>query len=164
MTDLFDGVTTELWCLLILGSATVFTVAWTLDAVTHKELAHKEITRLELDTHRRILLASFVMELSLVSAYWLGAAALPLFIGAFITRLVHEFIDELKFHTDRCTFYESMLHLVMWISVITKTAAMFCWGFLLEYQGVTDVPVIFIIWAGLLLVVMSYVSYKEWYR
>lgn len=162
--DFLIEISSVEWALLILLSATVFTVAWTLDAITHKELAHKNLTRLELDTHRRILLASFIMEVSLVSAYWIGALALPLFIGAFITRLVHEFIDELKFHTDRCTFYESMLHLIMWISVISKTAAMFCWGFFFQFQGVKDLPVVLMAWGAAIILVMSYVSYKEWYR
>jgi len=160
----FELIEPTTWATVILAVATVFTCAWTLDALTHKELVKTEITDNELSTHRRILIASFLMEISLVCMFWFGALMLPFFIATFITRTVYEFIDELKFHTDRCSFYESLLHLVMWISVLTKTSAMFIWGFFFNYKGILDLPVVYYVWGILLFLSMSYVSYKEWNR
>lgn len=162
--NLFENSTPLFWALTILGSATLFTFLWSLDSVTHKKLVQIDITDKELQTHRNILIASFLMETSLVLVYWFGFAMLPFFIAFFITRTVHEFIDELKFHADRCTGYETMLHLGMWISVLTKTAAMFIWGFFTGYEGISELPVFLYVWGILLLIIMSYVSYVEWRR
>lgn len=164
MVELIKETGPIFWAIIILGSATVFTVLWSLDAITHKKLAQIDITDKELQTHRNILTASFLMEVSLVLMFWFQALMLPFFIAFFITRLVHEFIDELKYHADRCTPYESQLHLGMWMSVLIKTFAMFIWGFFTGFDGVLDLPVIFIVWAGLILCVMSYVSWVEWRR
>lgn len=162
--ELFEETTPFFWALTILIAASVFTVSWTLDALTHKELAHVDITDRELQTHRNILAASMVMEISLVGMYWFPLAMLPILIGSGITRFSQEFIDELHYHADRCTPYESRLHLVMWISVWTKAAAMFIWGFFTKFEGLHELPVILYVWGGLLLVVMGYISMKEWNR
>ncbi len=162
--ELFKETTPQFWALTLLISATVFTVAWSLDALTHKKLAHVDITDRELHTHRNILTASLVMELSLVGMYWAPLAMLPILIGASITRFSQEFIDELHYHADRCTPYESQLHLVMWISVWTKAAAMFIWGFFTQYEGIESLPIAFYIWGGAVLCVMGYISLKEWQR
>lgn len=152
------------WALLILIAATAFTIIWLFDSRTHGELVKVDITDKELQTHRNILMASFLMELSLVLMYWSPILMLPLFIAFFITRLVHEFIDELHFHTDRCTKYESTLHLGMWVTVLTKTGAMFIWGFFTQFEGVLDLPIYMYISAGIVLISMSYVSLIEWKR
>jgi hypothetical protein len=152
------------WAILILIAATIFTIFWGLDAKTHKKLVEIDITDKELQTHRNILTASLIMEVSLVMMFWFPLAMLPIFIASFLTRFVHEFIDELHFHSDRCSPYESMLHLGMWVSVLTKIAAMFIWGFFLQYEGIWNLPVYFYPWAIILFMSMTYISYVEWKR
>jgi magnesium-transporting ATPase (P-type) len=152
------------FALIILISSTVFAIAWGLDAMTHKELVKVDITDKELQTHRNILTASLLMEISLVFMYWFPLIMLPVFIATLVTRTVHEFIDELHFHTDRCSSYESTLHLIMWITVITKTAAMFIWGFFTQYNGVLELPLPFYIWGLLVFSIMGYTSWVEYKR
>lgn len=162
--DLIHETSPLYWATLILISATGFTVLWLFDALTHKELVEIDITDKELQTHRNILVVSLLMEMSLVSMYWWNMEALPLFITFFIVRTVHEFIDELHFHTDRCSVYESRLHLGMWIFVIAKTLGMFMWGFFTQYKGIEDLPLAYYLWGGIVLSVMSLVSLSEWRR
>ena len=162
--EILSNTTPIFWAILILGSATLFTLAWSLDARTHKKLAEHDITDQEFQTHRNILTASLLMELSLVGMYWFPLYMLPIFIASFLTRLVHEFIDELKYHSDRCTPHESRLHLIMWISVLTKAAAMFIWGFFASYEGIESLPIALYIWGVILLSVLAYVSLVEWRR
>jgi hypothetical protein len=152
------------WAIIILGAATIFVVVWLLDAMTHAKIAGHDLTDKELQVHRNILAASMVMEASLLGMYWFPLLMLPLFIAAFLTRFVQEFIDELHFHTERCTPYESTLHQVMWISVLTKSAAMFIWGFFTSFHGVLDLPLYIFLWAGLVFVTMSVISFFEWRR
>lgn len=153
-----------MWALVILGSGTIFSIFWLLDARTHKELVKVDITEKELQTHRNILVASLLMEASLVGMFWNSYILLPFFIAFFITRIVHEFIDELHFHTDRCSPYESNLHLGMWVSVLTKTFAMFIWGFFTNYEGILELPIILYVWAAIIFGLMGYVSLKEYRR
>ncbi len=150
--------------LIALGSASLFAIFWLFDSVTHGKLVHTDITGKELNTHRNILAASFVMDAALVLMYWMPLLSLPLFIAAFITRTAHEFIDELHFHADRCSSYETMLHLVMWLSILTNTAALFIWGFFKQYDGIESLPVLFYIWGGILFILLTYISYVEWKR
>jgi hypothetical protein len=164
MTSLISDVTPMQWALMTLSAGTVFTIFWILDALTHKELVKVDITDRELQTHRNILAASMLMELSLVLMYWSPWLMLPLFIAFFITRLVHEFIDELHFHTDRCSKYESTLHLGMWISVLSKTGAMFMWGFFTQFDGVLELPMYMYVWGGIIFLTMGYVSFVEYRR
>jgi hypothetical protein len=161
---IIEQTTPVFWAATILGAATVFTIFWSLDAMTHKDLVHEDISKQELQTHRNILASSVLMELSLVLMFWFQKAMLPFFIAFAVTRTVHEFIDELKYHADRCTPYENYLHLFMWISVITKTSAMFIWGYFAGFEGVLDLPIIFYIWALIVFGVMGYVSLVEWRR
>lgn len=135
-----------------------------MDALTHKELAHVDITDRELHTHRNILAASFIMEVSLVGMYWFPLAMLPVFIGSAITRFSQEFIDELHYHADRCTPYEARLHLIMWIAVWTKASAMFIWGFFTKFEGFNDLPIVLYVWGIAILGVMGFISLKEWNR
>jgi hypothetical protein len=53
---------------------------------------------------------------------------------------------------------------VMWISVLTKTAAMFIWGFFTSFDGVLNLPWYIFLWAGLVFVTMSVISFFEWRR
>ena len=85
------------FALVILFSASFFSVLWGFDALTHKKLVEIDITDKELQTHRNILLVSVLMEISLISMFWNPLVALPVFIALFITRFSHEFIDELHY-------------------------------------------------------------------
>ena len=102
-----DSVSPLQFALLILLSGTLFTVFWMLDSITHGKLVKIDISDKELQTHRNILLASVLMEISLVLMYWFPVLMLPLFSAFFLTRTVHEFIDELHWHANRCTAYVS---------------------------------------------------------
>lgn len=152
------------WAVAILSSATLFTFFWLLDARTHKELVKVDITDKELQTHRNILVTSLLMEASLVLMFWWQIEMLPFFIAFFITRTAQEFIDELHFHTDRCSVYESRLHLGMWISVLSKTVLMFMWGFFTGYKGVLELNPALYVWAAIVFGAMSVISYFEWKR
>jgi hypothetical protein len=148
----------------ILVSATIFTFAWFLDARTHARLVKVDITDRELQTHRILILTSGLMEFSLVLMYWLDVEILPLFIAALVTRTAHEFIDELRYHTDRCSFYETILHLTMWISVISKTSFLFIWGFFTHYKGIETLHPVLYAWGGLIVITMGIISLKEWFQ
>jgi len=152
------------FALVILFAATLFTLLWGFDSLTHKKLVEIDITDKELQTHRNILLSSLLMEISLVLMFWNPWVLLPFFIAFFITRLTHEFIDELHYHTDRCDSYENYLHLGMWGSVLTKTFGMFVWGFFLQYKGVLDLPIYIYIWGGILVISMAIIGFFEWKR
>lgn len=154
--------TPSMWALIILSSATIFTILWFMDALTHKKLVGHEITEKELNTHRILIGTSVLMELSLVLMYWSSILALPLFVASFLTRTAHEFIDELYFHMDRCSNRETALHLGMWLSVLVKTSAMFIWGFFSNYVGIESLSFWFFLWGLLVFLVMSYTSYVEW--
>lgn len=162
--EYFSTINSTFWITCILGSASIFTILWGLDALTHKKLVEADLTDKELQTHRQILVASFLMEISLVLVFWFGYAMLPFFISFFIVRTVHEFIDELHFHVKRCTPYESYLHLGMWMSVLVKTSALVMWGFGSRYDGFVELPIFYYCWMAIVLAVMSFISYKEWYR
>jgi hypothetical protein len=148
----------------ILCSATIFTIFWFFDSLTHGKLVKIDITDKELQTHRIILATSVLMEISLILLYWFNLEILPFFAAIFITRTVHEFIDELHWHTDRCTPYESFLHLGMWVSVLSKTFLMFIWGFFTNYKGVLELSVGFYAWGGLLVIAMGLIGLVEWKR
>ena len=162
--ELFNDVSSLYWATVVLISATGFTILWLFDAITHKKLVKIDITDKELQTHRNILLASVLMEASLVSMYWWNIEALPFFLAFLIVRTVHEFIDELHYHADRCSTYESMLHLGMWIFVFIKTITLFIWGFFTQYKGIEELPFGFYVWGGLVFILMSLISLSEWRR
>ncbi len=148
----------------ILISASLFTITWLLDAITHANLGDSEITRRELQTHRILIVTSGLMELSLLLLYWFRWEVLPIFLAAFITRTAHEFIDELSWHSKRCSFYETVLHLIMWLTVLSKTFFLFIWGFFTHFEGVENLPFGFYIWGLFIVVIMAVVSYKEWFQ
>lgn len=152
------------FALIILIAATLFTILWGFDSLTHKKLVEIDITDTELQTHRNILVCSLLMELSLIFMFWSPWISLPFFIAFFITRLSHEFIDELNYHTERCKPYENYLHLGMWTSVLIKTFGMFIWGFFLQFKGVLNMPTYIYSWGAIVLISMSIISYFEWKR
>ena len=162
--ELVSEINSLYWAVVILISATGFTILWLFDALTHKRIVETDITDKELQTHRNILVASMLMEASLVAMYWWPLRALPFFIAFLVVRTTHEFIDELHFHTDRCSVNESRLHLGMWIFVFIKTISMFIWGFFTSYKGIENLPLVYYIWAFIIFSVMSVVSLSEWKR
>lgn len=159
-----DSVSPLSFALLILISGSLFTIFWMLDSITHGKLVKIDISDKELQTHRNILLASVLMEISLVLMYRFPVLMLPLFFAFFLTRTVHEFIDELHWHADRCTPYESTLHLIMWISILSNTAAMFIWGFFTQFKGVENLHPLLYAWAGIVGIAVFFIGLKEWKR
>lgn len=158
----FPDLNPFFFALAILVSATFFTCTWILDAITHANLVDSHITRRELQTHRILIVTSGLMELSLLLMFWFRWEILPVFIAAFITRTAHEFIDEVSWHSKRCTFYETILHLIMWLTVLSKTFFLFIWGFFSHFKGVENLPVAFYMWGFVIVIVMGFVSMKEW--
>lgn len=152
------------FALMILISASLFAFFWMLDARMHAKLVKVDITDKELQTHRIILLTSVLMEGCLVLMFWFHWLILPLFIACFFTRTAHEFIDELHWHTDRCTMQESLIHVGMWLSILVNTATMFMWGFFTQYSGLETLPIGYIIWAVLVGLIITFIGYKEWGR
>ena len=161
---MIESLIPEYYALIVLGSGTLFAIFWMLDSITHGKLVELDLTDKELQTHRIILLTSVLMELTLLLMYWVDLLILPLFFAFFITRTVHEFIDELHYHTDRCSSYESFLHLGMWIAILTNTAAMFIWGFFTHYKGLESLNLFYIVWAILLSICIFIIGLKEWKR
>jgi hypothetical protein len=160
----FDPINPNFWAIAILICTTVFSVLWFLDALKHKELVKTDITSNELRTHRNILISSGIMELALVAMFWFQLESLPFFIAAFITRTAHEFLDELKYHADRCSSYENFIHLGMWVTVLSKTILQFIWGFFYQYQGIETFDYGIYCWAGIVLLTMGITSFFEWKR
>ena len=153
------------FALIILISGTSFTCFWWLDSITHGKLAHNDITPQELTTHRIILATSLFMMTSLFLMYWFEPLILlPFFIAGFITRTAHETMDEIHFHINRCTPYESLLHLGMWLSILTNTTALFMWGFFTQYAGIESLSPILAFWALLIGISIIYISKQEWSR
>jgi len=158
----FYSVQSETYALLILISATLFVFFWLLDHFTHRKLVDEILGDRELQTHRVLIMTSLLLQVSLALMYWIPVLMLPFFIALFITRTAHEFIDELKWHTARCTMRETTLHMLMWIFMMTNFFSMFIWGFFMQYEGVESLPFIFYIWAGILAVAVAFISSKEW--
>lgn len=152
------------WALIVLVSGSSFTLFWFLDSLMHAGLDDTPITERELVTHRILIGTSLFMEASLVAMFWFPLLALPFFIATFLTRLAHEFIDELHFHMNRCTPRETFLHVVMWLSIQIKTFAMLIWGFKYQFRGVEDLHPVLYVWAGITFLFMAYTSYKEWFQ
>jgi hypothetical protein len=152
------------FAIIILVSATLFSVLWGLDAITHKKLVEIDITDSELQIHRNILLTSVLMEISLITMFWRPLVSLPFFIALFITRYSHEFIDELHYHTNRCKPYENYLHIGMWVSVLTKTNGIFIWGFFFQYKGIMEMPIYIYVWGFIVFTSMALIGFFEWKR
>jgi hypothetical protein len=155
-----SDVTPEQLSLTVLLSGISFSALWYLDHRTHERIWENEISDGELRTHRMILYASWVLLGSLVLMAWWPGIALPMFIGAFVTRTLHEGIDELRWHV-RCTERETLIHLGMWICVHTGTAAMFLWAWVHRYAGLADLPLWIWIGYGVILVAISAIGHRE---
>jgi hypothetical protein len=149
--------------LLILIVSTIFVGAWALDAYTHAGIAHHDISDPELKTHRILILSSGLMQFALMLFYWFDVEVLPFFIALFFTRTVHEVIDEVRYHQERCTFYETILHFVMWISIISQVGFLFYWGYFFHYKGLETLPLFHIVWGLVLVALMGLISTKEWF-
>ena len=116
----------------------IFSLTWGFDAYFHNRYLNHPEAKGELLTHQLILIPSILMEIFLILMFWFPLEALPFFLACYLTRTIQEFIDEFKWHTNRCTLTESILHLIMWISVHAKTFITFIWGFFYGYQGVQE--------------------------
>jgi hypothetical protein len=123
-----------------------------------------DISEAELRTHRIMILVSSLMQLSLVLMFWFGKPMIVFFIPMLFTRTAHEFIDELKFHVDRCSNKETFIHLGMWLSIQINTACMFIWGYFSSFEGVLELHPVLIGWAVLLFAVLTYTGVIEWNR
>lgn len=156
-----NTITPNFYATSIISLYFIFAIAWWFDSKIHHQLLKNEQHALELQTHRLILLPSIFMELSLVAMYWLPWHALPFFIAAYLTRTIQEGIDEAKWHTVRCSQFESILHLIMWISVHAKTVLMFMWGFFWQYSGVSELSGLHYILFGLVLLLNSIIAFRE---
>lgn len=159
-----NSVNPNTFPIIILVMSFFFAVAWFFDSRFHGQIYETDITDQELQTHRLILIPSVLMEVTLLLMYWLPIAMLPFFLAFYLVRTVQEFIDELRFHTDRCTFFESILHLIMWCTVHTKTFAFFIWAFLLRFKGIEDLPAYYFIIFLLLTGAMGLIGMIEWNR
>lgn len=156
-------VAPETLSLLILIVSTIFVVVWALDAYTHAGIAHHDISDPELKTHRILILSSGLLQFTLLLFYWFDVEVLPFFIALFFTRTVHEVIDEVRYHQERCTFYETILHFVMWISIISQVGFLFYWGYFFHYKGLESLPLFHVVWGLVLVALMGLISTKEWF-
>lgn len=157
----FEPIT---WATLILICTSIFTVVWSMDALTHRQLIKQDIGDPELQTHRNILVGSMIMEVSLLTMFWYPLLSLPFFLSGFFVRTVHEVIDENRFHVDRCSPRENYIHLTMWLSLLSKTILQFIWAFFYGYEGLENLHPLFFVWAILLVVGMAFTSFYEWGR
>jgi hypothetical protein len=149
--------------LLILACTTIFVIAWSLDALTHAKIAKHDILDAELYTHRILILSSGLLQGCLLLFYWFDYEVLPFFVAILLTRTVHEIIDEVKYHQARCTFRETLLHFVMWLSILSQIGFLFYWGFFYHYEGLGELPVAYFAWGIVLVGLMAWISWKEWF-
>jgi hypothetical protein len=143
-------------------SLTLFTLAWWGDSQFHQVYRKVYVPDPEVHTHRLILLSSFIMLLSIGFIVISPSVAYPVFLASYLTRTIHEFIDELKYHTERCTLKESLLHLAMWITVHTKTWALFFWASLFHFEGWSTLPLGLNILAILSFITLNIIAWREW--
>ena len=153
----------QILALLILICSSVFVVAWTFDAYTHAGIARRDISDQELKTHRILILSSGMLQFTLLLFYWFDYEVLPFFFAILLTRTVHEIIDEVKYHQERCTFFETVLHFVMWVSILSQIGFLFYWGFFFHYQGLATLHLLYVVWGLLLVVLMGLIGLKEWF-
>lgn len=138
-----------------------FAALWYLDHRTHLRIWKKDITDGELRTHRMILYASYGLMFSLLLMAWAPWLALPLFIGCWVTRTLHETMDEMFWHLPRCSESETLIHLGMWICIHSGIAVTFIWGFFFQYEGFAALP----IWVHglfvLIFLIYTYIGHHE---
>ncbi|MEN9967952.1 MAG: hypothetical protein RIR94_121 [Bacteroidota bacterium] len=153
----------QILALLILICSSVFVVAWRFDAYTHAGIARHDISDPELKTHRILILSSGMLQFTLLLFYWFDIEVLPIFLALLLTRTIHEVIDEVRYHQERCTFFETVLHFVMWVSILSQIGFLFYWGFFFHYQGLATLPSLYFVWGLLLVVLMGLIGLKEWF-
>jgi len=139
----------------------LFGLLWFIDHRTHLRIWKKDITDGELQTHRMILYASYGLMLSLFLMAWFPLLSLPLFIGCWIARTLHETMDEMFWHLPRCSEFETLIHLGMWICIHAGTFITFVWGFFLQYKGFTELPIIFHALFLIIFIAYSYIGHHE---
>lgn len=161
LSEQLEQISPETFASLILLFGILFGILWFLDHQTHLRIWKKDIKDGELLTHRLILYASYGLMAALFLMAWWPLLALPLFLGCWITRTTQEAIDEFRWHVDRCTEYESLLHLFMWITIHAGTAITFMWGFFLQFKGIGSLPIAFHLVFAVLFVFYSYIGQKE---
>lgn len=148
---------------LILACTTIFVIAWSIDAYTHEKIAKVDISDGELYTHRILILSSGLLQACLLLFYWFDFEVLPFFIAVFFTRTIHEIIDEVKYHQARCTFRETCIHFVMWLSILSQIGFLFYWGFFFQYEGFATLSIVYYAWGMILVLLMAIISWKEWF-
>ncbi len=153
----------QILALLILICSSVFVVAWGYDAYTHAGIAKQDISDPELKTHRILILSSGMLQFTLLLFYWFDIEVLPIFLALLLTRTIHEVIDEVRYHQERCSFFETVLHFIMWISILSQIGFLFYWGFFFHYQGLATLPSLYFVWGLLLVVLMGLIGLKEWF-
>ncbi len=151
----------QTWAAQILFFGLVFTCAWYLDHKMHLKIWKKDISDGELRTHRMILYPSYGLLITLVLMRWFPYQVLPFFAGFWITRTLHEFLDELHWHLPRCSERETFIHLVMWIAVQGGIVASFIWGFFFQFKEIDSLPVYYYIGFTTFFIANSYIGYRE---
>ena len=159
-----NSINPNVFPIIILSMSFIFAIAWFFDSRFHGKIYQTDITDKELQTHRMILIPSILMEITLLLMYWVPFVMLPFFLAFYLVRTVQEFIDELHFHTDRCSFFESILHLIMWCTVHTKTFAFFIWAFFLRFKGIEELHNLYFIIFIILTAAMGIIGSVEWNR
>lgn len=163
--DFLNNFSAFNFALLITTLSIIFSLAWSYDVYFHGVIAKRDITDKELQVHRLILAPSVLLDFCLVLMYWIQPIyLLPLIIASYLTRTVQEFIDELNFHSNRCSFTESALHLIMWISAHAKFIATFIWGFFYQFAGVLDLPKTLITLFLISTLFQGFLAMIEWNR
>jgi len=153
----------QILALLILICSSVFVMAWGYDAYTHAGIAKQDISDPELKTHRILILSSGMLQFTLLLFYWFDIEVLPIFLALLLTRTIHEVIDEVRYHQERCSFFETVLHFIMWISILSQIGFLFYWGFFFHYKGLASLPLLYIVWSLLLVSAMGFIGLKEWF-
>ncbi len=145
--------------IILFGS--IFGVLWFVDHRTHLMIWQKDISDGELRTHRMILYASYGLMFSLLLMAWFPILALPLFIGCWVTRTLHETMDEMFWHLPRCSEFETLVHLGMWICIHAGTFTVFIWGFFFQYKGFGELSALIHILFAIIFLVYSYIGKHE---
>lgn len=116
-------------------SLVCFTVLCLADHFFHREAAKADPTSGEWLTHVMVFVASTGANLSIGLLFFDRYVALLVFSSFFFIKVVHEMIDECKWHQPRCGRTESFIHLGMLISAQIAPVAFFLFGWFYEFKG-----------------------------